>query len=228
MNKNVADVEQPPLLPGFAPGENVSSESPYTDMTKIYFDTNQLYYIRRIAEEADGWDYGDYEWAYRRFPNDPELVQDIRALCYIVAMQYEWNLDFLPSDASFAELSLNTGGRAQATRGAWVLFAEGLNDGRHLQDVPFLPNWPVSGRLSLDFIDDPDDRVILRHFAAEEADVLLTSDDHILAHKDRLAELNLPVMRPRDWLNAFLENVRGYENAVDWLERILFGIGNSS
>ena len=84
MNRNDADVEQPPLLPGFTPGESVSSESPYTDMTKIYFDTNQLYYIRRIAEEADGWDYGDYEWAYRRFPNYRELVQDIRALCYIV------------------------------------------------------------------------------------------------------------------------------------------------
>ena len=92
----------------------------------------------------------------------------------------------------------------------------------------FCPIGPLVGGYVLDFIDDPDDRVILRHFAAEEADVLLTSDDHILAHKDILAELNLPVMRPRDWLNAFLENVRGYENAVDWLERILFGIGNGS
>lgn len=194
-------------------------------MKKIYFDTNQLYYIRRIAEKAEGWDYGNYEWAYRMFPNDAELVQDIRALCYIVALQYEWDLDFGSSDASFAEVSLSAGRRAQATRDAWVLFAEGLKDNQLLRKVPFLPDWPVSGRLSLDFIDDPDDRVIIRHFASEGADVLLTSDAHILKHKARLAELNLTVMRPSEWLNAFLENTRGDEDAVDWLERILFGIG---
>lgn len=194
-------------------------------MKKIYFDTNQLYYIRRIAEEAGGWDYGNYEWAYRMFPNNPELVQDIRALCYILALQYEWDLDFSSSDASFTELSLCVSKRAQATRDAWVLFAEGLKDDRLLRKVPFLPDWPVSGHLSLDFIDDPDDRVIIRHFASEGADVLLTSDDDILKHKARLAELDLTVMRPSEWLNAFLENVRGGENAVDWFERILFGIG---
>lgn len=192
-------------------------------MKKIYFDTNQLYYIRRIAEEAEGWDYGNYEWAYRMFPNDAELVQDIRALCYIVALQYEWDLDFHSSDASFAEVSLSAGRRAQATRDAWVLFAEGLKDNQLLRKVPFLPDWPVSGRLSLDFIDDPDDRVIIRHFASEGADVLLTSDAHILKHKARLAELNLTVMRPSEWLNSLLENIRGDEDAVDWLERILFG-----
>jgi predicted nucleic acid-binding protein len=190
----------------------------------IYFDTNQLYYIRRIAEEAEGWEYGQYEWAYRVFPNKPEFVQDIRALCYIVALQYEWDLDFSSSDASFTEVGLSTSKRAQATRDAWILFAEGLKDSQSLQQVPFLPEWSVSGRLSLDFIEDPDDRVIIRHFASERADVLLTSDDHILKHKDKLAELNLTIMRPSEWLNKFLENVRGNEDAVDWLERVLFGI----
>jgi hypothetical protein len=29
-------------------------------MEKIYLDTNQLYYIRRIAEEAQGSDFGSY------------------------------------------------------------------------------------------------------------------------------------------------------------------------
>ena len=130
---------------------------------KIYFDTNQLYYIRRIAEEAEGWDYGDYEWAYRLFPNDTELVRDIRALCYVVALQYEWDLDFYPSDAAFAEVSLSTGQRAKATREAWTIFAEGLKDDRALRKVPFLPGWPVSGRPSLGFIDDPSDRVITHH-----------------------------------------------------------------
>jgi hypothetical protein len=192
---------------------------------RIYFDTNQLYYIRRIAEESEGADYGDYEWAYRMFPNTPDLVQDIRALCYIVALQYEWELDFSSSDSSFTEVSLCTGKRAQATREAWILFAEGLKEGWSLQRVPFLPCWPVSGRLSLDFIEDPDDRVIIRHFASEGADVLLTSDDDILKHRQRLAELKITVMRPSEWLNAFLEGIRGDEDAVDWLERILFGIG---
>lgn len=192
-------------------------------MNKIYFDTNQLYYIRRIADEAQGDDYGNYEWACTLFPNSPELIQDIRALCYIVAMQYEWELDFLPSDASYAELCLSEGKRAQITRKTWQLFAKGLDDERQLRRVPFLPSWPVSGHLSLEFVDDPDDRVILRYFAAEKADVLLTSDAHILEHKDRLAALNLHIMRPRDWLNAFLKNVRGDEEAVDWVERTLFG-----
>lgn len=197
-------------------------------MKKIYFDTNQLYYIRRIAEEAQGWDYGNYEWAYQKFANKPEIVQDIRALCYIIALQYEWDLDFSSSDASFSEVSLGASNRAQATRGAWMLFAEGLNDDHSLQRVPFMPNRPVSGRLSLGFINDPDDRVILRHFASEGADVFLTSDKHILKHKERLAQLNLVVMRPSDWLNIYLKDLRGSEDAVDWLERILFTIGSGS
>lgn len=194
-------------------------------MKKIYFDTNQLYYIRRIAEEAEGWDYGNYEWAYRLFPSDSDLVADIRALCYIVALQYEWDLDFSASNASFTELSLSASKRAEATRDAWRLFVRGLKDDQFLRRVPFLPDWPVSGRLSLDFVEDPDDRVILRHFYSEEADVLLTSDNDILKHKSRLAEMGLTIMRPSEWLNAFLENVRDGEDAVDWLERILFGIG---
>jgi hypothetical protein len=59
-------------------------------------------------------------------------VQDIRALCYIVALQYEWDLDFSSSNASFTEVGLSTGKRAQATRDAWVLFAEGLKDEQSL------------------------------------------------------------------------------------------------
>jgi hypothetical protein len=194
-------------------------------MRKIYFDTNQMYYIRRIAEEAEGSDYGSYEWAYHAFPKDPKLVRDIRALCYIVALQYEWDLDFFPSDASFAELSLRNDNRARATQGAWRLFVEGLNDGQVLHENAFLREWPICGRLSLDFIDDPDDRIIVREFAREGADVLLTSDNHILEHKEQLAELGLDVMRPSEWLNAFLDIVRDDEDAVDFLERILFGIG---
>ena len=181
-----------------------------------------MYYIRRIAEEAEGSDYGNYNWA---FPKNPKLVQDIRALCYIVALQYEWDLDFFPSDASFAELSLRNDNRARATQEAWRLFVEGLNDGRVLHEDAFLRERPICGRLSLDFIDDPDDRIIVREFAREGADVLLTSDNHILEHKEQLAELGLDVMRPSEWLNAFPDIVRDDEDAVDFLERILFGIG---
>jgi hypothetical protein len=195
---------------------------------RIYFDTNQLYYFRRIAVEADGWDYGSYEWACRMFPNKPELVSDIRALCYIFALQYEWDLEISPSDASYAEASIGTSKRAQDTQKAWLLFAEGLTDEQSPHHVPFLPDWPVSGRLSLDFIEDPADRVIIRHFASEGADVLLTSDHHLLEHSMKLSELGLVVMRPSEWLDAFLGTVKGSEDAVDWLERILFGIGSCS
>jgi hypothetical protein len=194
-------------------------------MRKIYFDTNQMYYIRRIADEAEGWDYGSYEWAYRVFPNDPNLVKDIRALCYIIALQYEWELDFFPSNASFAELRLRNDERARVTQDAWRVFAEGLNDGRFLHESPFLRESTICGQLSLDFIDDPDDRVIVREFACEGADVLLTSDNDILEHKGQLAEQSVIVMRPSEWLNEFLDIVRDDEDAVDWLERILFGIG---
>jgi predicted nucleic acid-binding protein len=195
-------------------------------MNRLYLDTNLLYYIRKIGEEAEGSDYGNYEWARRLSPNNPELVADIRALCYIVALQYEWDLHFLPSDAPFAELNLSSSKRAKATRDAWRVFVQGLSDDQGIREVPFLPGWPVSGRLSFEFVEDPDDRVILRHFASEEADVLLTSDNDILKHRKRLEEMGLTVMRPSEWLNAFLERVRDGEDAVTWLERILFGIGN--
>jgi hypothetical protein len=196
---------------------------------KIYLDTNQLYFIRRIADEAGGFDYGDYEWARRKFRGDSELVKDIRALCYIVALQYEWELDFSSSDASYTEVCLGTSEQAQATRDAWELFAEGLKEERRLRRVPFLPAWPVSGRLNLAFIEDPHDRVILRHFASEGADVFLTSDrKHILKHKDKLAALNLVVMRPSEWLNAFFPPLRDNEDSVDSLERVLFGIASET
>ena len=194
-------------------------------MRKIYFDTNQMYYIRRIADEAEGWDYGSYEWAYHQFPNKPDLVQDIRALCYIIALQYEWDLDFLPSDASFAELRLRNDLKARDTQDAWRLFVQGLKDSRILHEVAFSRKSPIFGRLSLDFIDDLDDRVIVREFAREGADVLLTSDDDILVHKKRLDELGVTVMRPSEWLNVFLDGIRDGKDAVEWLERILFGIG---
>jgi hypothetical protein len=193
-------------------------------MRKIYFDTNQMYYIRRIADEAEGWDYGSYEWAYHHFPNKPDLVQDIRALCYIIALQYEWDLDFLPSDASFAELRLRNDLKARDTQDAWRLFVQGLKDSRILHEVAFSRRSHIFGRLSLDFIDDLDDRVIVREFAREGADVLLTSDDDILVHKKQLDELGVTVMRPSEWLNVFLDGVRDGKDAVEWLERILFGI----
>jgi hypothetical protein len=107
------------------------------------------------------------------------------------------------------------------------LFAEGLKEDQLLRWVPFLPDWPISGRFSLTFIEDPADRVILRDFASASADVLLTSDGHMLKHKEELAHLNLTVMRPHEWLNDFLSDLRDGEDAVDWLERILFGIGRS-
>ena len=75
-------------------------------MMEIYLDTNQMFYIRRIAEEGEGSDFGSYEWACRMFPDSPKLVQDIRALSYIVGLQYEWELRFSPSDASFAEVTV--------------------------------------------------------------------------------------------------------------------------
>jgi hypothetical protein len=198
-----------------------------TKKTKIYFDTNQLYYIRRIAEEAQGSEFGEYGWAYRLFPQNLALVQDIRALCYIVALEYEWELVFSSSDAAFTEVNLSNSQRAQATRDAWILFTEGLKDEHALRLVPLLPDWRVSGHLSLDFIDDQSDKVILRHFASVGADVLLTSDDDILRHKEKLAKLNLTVMRPHEWLNDFLKELRNGEDAADYLERILFGIGKS-
>ncbi len=199
-------------------------------MRNIYFDTNQIYYIRRIGDEAEGWDYGSYKWAYRVFPNDPKnLVQDIRALCFIVALQYEWDLDFLPSAASFAELSLKNDERAQATQAAWRLFAKGLKKGRVLHKTSFLREPLLFDPFSFDFIDDPDDIVIVRDCARERADVLLTTDHkHILKHKEQLAELGLTVMRPSEWLNVFLDSLRDDEDAVDWLERVLFGIGGLS
>ena len=196
--------------------------------TTVTLDTNQLYYIRKIAEQAEGWDYGDYQWAYRQFPGNPELIADIRALCYIVALQYEWELEFCTSDASFTELDQSRGRRAGETKDAWVLFVEGLDGDAHLRHVPWLPNKPVSGRLNFDFIADKADRVILRHFVSEQADVLLTSDDDILQHKSKLVDMGISVVRPSEWLNNFLADVRGEEDAVDWLERILFSVGDNA
>jgi hypothetical protein len=201
------------------------SEIEHTKKTKIYFDTNQIYYIRRIADEYGGADFGDYTWAYHHFRNNPRLIQDIRALCYMVGLQYEWDLDFYSSDASFAELSLQKNKKAQATKEAWLVFVEGLKEDQQLRIVHFLPDWPVNGPLNLRFIKDKADRVILRHFAVSGAEVILSSDKHMLEHQARLAAMNLTVMRPYEWLSDFLGDMNIDGNVVDWLERILFTIG---
>jgi len=199
-------------------------------MKRVYFDTNQLYYIRIMADEAGGFDYGDYQWAYRVFSNDPILVGDIRALCYIVAFQYEWELDFLPSNASYTELVLSSGERAVATQEAWRVFAEGLKEEYQLRPVPFEPKCRARGRLNLTFVKDAADRIIIRDAIAWEADVLLTCDNkHILPHQTRLRELGITVMRPSVWLNKFLGNVKtADEDAVDWVERVLFCVGKGA
>jgi len=198
---------------------------------KIYFDTNQIYYIRRIADEAEGYEYGDYSWAYELFPNNPEMIADIRALCYIVALQYQWDLEFCSSDASYTELCLSASTRAARTREAWEIAAENNTD-KKVRQLPWTQESGIQERLTLnsvddklEFISDRADREIVRDFVSQGADVLLTSDDDILRRKAGLAALGIIVMRPAEWLNNFLEDMRGDEDGVDWVERILFTIG---
>ncbi len=202
-----------------------------TDMgEKIYFDTNQLYYIRRIAEEAEGWEYGDYSWAYRLFPDNPQMIADIRALCYIVALQYQWDLEFCSSDASYIELCHSVGDRAIRTREAWEIISETHTD-KKLGMLPLESNVNKveldmkTGKDRLRFISDKADRGIVRDFIDQGADVLLTSDGDILRHKVELTELGIRVMRPAEWLNDFLKDMKGDEDGVDWVERILFTVG---
>jgi len=199
---------------------------------KIYFDTNQLYFIRRIADEAEGFEYGDYSWAYDIFLNNPEMVADIKALCYIVALQYQWDLEFCASDASYTELFLNIGSRAIKTREAWEIFAEHNLD-KKVRKLPWIQESGIQQRVELKsvqdrlaFISDKSDREIIRDFMEQGADILLTSDDDILRHKAELVQLGVSVLRPHEWVNEFLKDVRGDEDGVDWVERILFTVGS--
>jgi hypothetical protein len=199
---------------------------------KIYLDTNQLYYIRKIAEEAQGWDYGDYSWAYGYFRGNPEMIADIRALCYIVALQYEWDLEFCASDASYTELCRGLGNRARRTREMWELFVATQTD-ETLKQLPQTGDNPMQGQLfnlksisdRLRFITDRADREIVRDLITKDANVLLTSDGDILEHKSKLAEIGIRVMRPAEWLNNFLKDISGNEDGVGWIERILFSVG---
>ncbi len=78
----------------------------------------------------------------------------------------------------------------------------------------------------LGFISDKSDREIIRDFMVQGADVLLTSDDDILRHKAELARLGVRVMRPHEWINEFLKELREDEDGVNWVERILFTVGS--
>src|SRR3972149_10519793 len=91
---------------------------------KIYFDTNQIYYIRRISDEAEGFEFGDYSWAYDVFTGNPEMIADIKAICYIISLQDQWDLEFCSSDAAYTELIITTGKRAFETRKAWDAVGE--------------------------------------------------------------------------------------------------------
>ena len=83
---------------------------------RIYFDTNQIYFLRRIAEESEGFEYGDYSWAYNVFSDNPEMTADIKALCYIGSLQCQWDLEFCSSDASYTELVITASKLANETR----------------------------------------------------------------------------------------------------------------
>ena len=77
-------------------------------------------------------------------------------------------------------------------------------------------------------IVDPKDREIVRDFLKSNANVLLTTDYKHLANKRNrraLASIGISVMRPAEWLDLFLKDLRGNEDAVDYLERILFSVG---
>ena len=76
-------------------------------LKRLYFDTSIIRHIRRIGDEAEGWEYGDYEWVYRHYRNNPELTADIKALCYIVALVDEWGLEICSSNASYSVGSSN-------------------------------------------------------------------------------------------------------------------------
>jgi len=198
---------------------------------KIYFDTNQLYFIRKIADEAEGYEYGDYSWAYESFPNNPDMIADIKALCYIVALQYQWDLEFCSSDASYTELFLKMSKRASKTREAWEIVAEHNLD-KKVRKLPWMQKLGMQEQLNLEpardrllFISDKSDREIIRDFMKQDADIFLTSDDDILRHKAELAQLNVGVMRPHEWVNEFLKDIRGDEDGVEWVERILLTIG---
>jgi len=155
------------------------------------------------------------------------MVADIKALCYIISLQYQWDLEFCSSDASYTELLITTGKRAHETRKAWEVAGDynlvnkprklPLNDQKQLNIVSVLDR--------LDFIQDKDDRAILRDFVNSHADILLTSDTDILIHKAKLAGMGINAMRPSEWLNQFLQEVRGEEDGVHWVERILFTVG---
>ncbi len=73
---------------------------------------------------------------------------------------------------------------------------------------------------------DKSDREIIRDFMRQDADTLLTSDDDILRHKAELGRLGIRVIRPHEWINEFLKDIRGDEDGVAWIERILFTIGS--
>ncbi|MBN1161915.1 MAG: hypothetical protein JXA17_08210 [Dehalococcoidales bacterium] len=193
---------------------------------KIYFDTNQIYFIRRIADEAEGFEYGDYSWANKVFPHSPEMVADIKALCYIISLQYQWDLEFCASNASYTELINNTSNRAHETRKAWEAAGENLiNKAQKLPSIEQKQFDIESITDNLEFIKDKADREIIRDFMRQEADVLFTSDDDILKHKNKLVQMGIKVMRPSEWINEFLQEVRGEEDGVQWVERILFTTG---
>jgi predicted nucleic acid-binding protein len=155
------------------------------------------------------------------------MVADIKALCYIIALQYQWDLEFCSCDASYTELIYNTSKRAKKTREAWEIAGEG-NLIRKPRGLPLNEQKPfdVPELDELSFIRDADDKFIIRDSVNQQADVLLTTDKHILIHKNQLAQMGVRVRRPSEWINEFLpKELRGEEDGVQWVERILFTIG---
>jgi predicted nucleic acid-binding protein len=162
------------------------------------------------------------------------MVDDIKALCYIIALKDEWNLEIDNSETSYLELCKSYSERAIRAQTTWKLFVE-------TQDMKKLPKITetncFSQRTLLDlhsvsdklrFINDMKDREIIRSFLGSGAEVLLTTDYKHLANKKvkyGLARIGINVMRPAEWLDLFLEDLRGDEDAIGYLERILFSVG---
>jgi predicted nucleic acid-binding protein len=131
----------------------------------------------------------------------------------MIEVSDQWELRISSSDASFAELCRSASERARATREAWKLFAEGIDEGQ-LKREARLPRGPADEHPRFSFVEDRDDRAILWHVVQEGADVLLTSDEDILRHRERLLAMGVRVMRPSEWLDVFLSLARGSEDAL--------------
>lgn len=199
---------------------------------RVCFDTCVIIDIKKIGEEGMGDDTGWSKWLQSK--EGSGRFDDLRALQYLLAMPDQWDVRYVPNDPVLTELkSIESqefyrkfirwgGSRAPRRLGKASSLITLDKFGFKLPENTFLARKTKSGAYVPLVPDRNDIRQLFDFYFRSKSDIFVTTDyKHILSIAGTLNKHGIIVMSP----HQLLCQLTGDERPVDYIERVLYGIG---